>query len=199
VVVVHRQDWAGGYIGVAQEAGMSAESMAHPRTLITSDWPPDTAPALAEETHLGAAVVGGTLRLTDDSDPDALQATVAGERSSLVISTSPTGAVLTQTTDASGASVHPMYGQPELSAVTFLDGRPLPHTGVRIVEPNTDEVQPLGVLGEICARGHSQMIGYLDDPVGTAAVVDADGWLHTGDLGAMDEHGTITLAGRRTS
>lgn len=99
------------------------------------------------------------------------------------------------------------YGQPELSAVTCLGrpsaegdttvGPPLPHTGVRIVDPTTGHVRPLGVVGEVRARGHSQMIGYFDDPVGTAAAVDAEGWLRTGDLGAMDEHGMITLAGRR--
>ncbi|MFC4949638.1 class I adenylate-forming enzyme family protein [Pseudonocardia sp. GCM10023141] len=108
-----------------------------------------------------------------------------------------------------GASVHNLYGQTELSPVLSLTrrsdsradlvtsvGRPLPHTGARIVDPATGAVQPLGVAGEICARGYNQMLSYFDDPEATAATVDAEGWLHTGDLGSMDERGMITLSGR---
>jgi fatty-acyl-CoA synthase/long-chain acyl-CoA synthetase len=108
-----------------------------------------------------------------------------------------------------GASVHNLYGQTELSPVLCLTrrsdtredlvtsvGRPLPHTGAKIVDPATGEVQPLGVPGEICARGYNQMLGYVDDPAATAATVDGEGWLHTGDLGSMDSRGLITLSGR---
>jgi fatty-acyl-CoA synthase/long-chain acyl-CoA synthetase len=108
-----------------------------------------------------------------------------------------------------GASVHNLYGQTELSPVMCLTrrsdtredlvtsvGRPLPHTGARIVDPVTGEVAPLGVPGEVCARGYNQMIGYFDDADATAAAVDSGGWLHTGDLGSMDARGLITLSGR---
>jgi len=108
-----------------------------------------------------------------------------------------------------GASVHNLYGQTELSPVMCLTrrsdtredlvtsvGRPLPHTGARIVDPATGEVVPLGERGEVCARGYNQMIGYMDDSENSTATIDAEGWLHTGDLGSMDARGMITLSGR---
>lgn len=51
--------------------------------------------------------------------------------------------------------------------------------------------------GEVLIRGYSVMQGYLDDPEGTAAAVDADGWLHTGDLGSLDEGGRLKVIGRK--
>lgn len=51
--------------------------------------------------------------------------------------------------------------------------------------------------GEVLIRGYSVMQGYLDDPDGTAAAIDADGWLHTGDLGSLDEGGRLTVIGRK--
>lgn len=55
-------------------------------------------------------------------------------------------------------------------------GRPLPHTGARIVDPATGEVVGLGVVGEVCARGYNQMLCYYDAPEATAATVDDEGW-----------------------
>jgi fatty-acyl-CoA synthase len=108
-----------------------------------------------------------------------------------------------------GASVHNLFGQTELSPVLTVTrrgdtradqvgsvGRPLPQVEVKIVDPATGETVPLGTSGEICARGPQQLIEYYRDPEATAAAVDADGWLHMGDLGAMDERGVITLTGR---
>jgi fatty-acyl-CoA synthase len=51
-------------------------------------------------------------------------------------------------------------------------------------------------VGEICTRGYLVMDGYLGDPEATAAAIDADGWLHTGDLGSMDERGYCRITGR---
>jgi fatty-acyl-CoA synthase len=75
-------------------------------------------------------------------------------------------------------------------------GRPLPDTEVRIADPRTGETAACGAVGEICARGYLVMRGYLNAPEATAAAVDADGWLHTGDLGSMDERGYLRIAGR---
>ena len=75
-------------------------------------------------------------------------------------------------------------------------GRAFPHTEVRIADPADGATLPRGTIGEICTRGYHVMTGYLDDPDATTAAIDAGGWLHTGDLGAMDERGYCTVTGR---
>jgi fatty-acyl-CoA synthase len=75
-------------------------------------------------------------------------------------------------------------------------GRVGPHLEVKVVDPATGQTVPRGVAGEFCTRGYSVMAGYWDDPERTAQVIDADGWMHTGDLAAMDECGYIQITGR---
>jgi len=75
-------------------------------------------------------------------------------------------------------------------------GRPLPQTEVKITDVATGETVPCGTVGEICTRGYLVMDGYLGDREATAAAIDPDGWLHTGDLGSMDERGYCRIAGR---
>jgi fatty-acyl-CoA synthase len=75
-------------------------------------------------------------------------------------------------------------------------GRPLPNTEVRIADLRTGETAACDAVGEICTRGYLVMRGYLNAPEATAAAIDADGWLHTGDLGSMDERGYLRIAGR---
>jgi fatty-acyl-CoA synthase len=83
---------------------------------------------------------------------------------------------------------------PEDQAETV--GRPFPQTEVKIVDPATGLTAPLGRIGEICTRGYHVMTGYFDNPEGTAEAIDAEGWLHTGDLGSMDERGYCRVEGR---
>jgi acyl-CoA synthetase (AMP-forming)/AMP-acid ligase II len=75
-------------------------------------------------------------------------------------------------------------------------GRPLPGVAVKISDPATGNTVPAGQTGEICTRGACVMLGYFDDAEGTAKAVDADGWLHTGDLGLIDELGYLKVRGR---
>jgi fatty-acyl-CoA synthase len=75
-------------------------------------------------------------------------------------------------------------------------GRVGPHLEVKVVDPASGETVPRGVTGEFCTRGYSVMAGYWNDPGQTAEVVDADGWMHTGDLAAMDPYGYIQITGR---
>jgi fatty-acyl-CoA synthase len=83
---------------------------------------------------------------------------------------------------------------PEDKADTI--GRPLPFSEFRVVDPQTGDTVARNEIGELCARHDALMAGYFDDPVATAGAIDADGWLHTGDLGAMDERGFIRFTGR---
>jgi long-chain acyl-CoA synthetase len=66
----------------------------------------------------------------------------------------------------------------------------------KIVEPKTGERQPAGVVGEIMLRGENVMKCYYKDPATTAKTLRADGWLHSGDLGYMDEDGFVFVTGR---
>ena len=75
-------------------------------------------------------------------------------------------------------------------------GQAFPHTEISIRDPHANELLELGAVGEICTRGYAVMIGYNDDPEATAAAIDADGWLHTGDLGTMDAQGFVSITGR---
>ena len=84
----------------------------------------------------------------------------------------------------------------ELEARLATDGQPLPGLEVRAVDPETGRDQPPDVPGEILVRGYSVCEGYHNDPEKTAASLDGDGWLHTGDLGRLDERGRMTFVGR---
>jgi len=75
-------------------------------------------------------------------------------------------------------------------------GRPLPRLEVRIADIGTGATQPIGVSGEICVRGYQNMHGYCGPPELTASAIDKDGWLHMGDLGAMDSRGYLRITGR---
>ncbi len=75
-------------------------------------------------------------------------------------------------------------------------GRVHPHVEVEVVDPVTSETVPRGTTGELCTRGYSVMLGYWQEPEKTAEAVDADGWMHTGDLAIMDEQGYLSIVGR---
>ena len=75
-------------------------------------------------------------------------------------------------------------------------GRAHPQVEVAIADPATGERLPAGAVGEIITRGYHVMKGYFDDPAATREAIDADGWLHTGDLGSADERGYYRIEGR---
>ena len=81
---------------------------------------------------------------------------------------------------------------PETIATTV--GRAMPDLEVRVADGDREAAS--GETGEVLVRGFSVMAGYFEDPEATAAAIDADGWLHTGDLGTMDDRGYLKIAGR---
>jgi len=76
-------------------------------------------------------------------------------------------------------------------------GRPLPQTEIKIIDPASGATVPRGEIGEICARGYAVMKDYFDNPDATSSAIDREGWLHTGDLGSLDEYGYCRVRGRR--
>ncbi|AFD00642.1 Acyl-CoA synthetases (AMP-forming)/AMP-acid ligases II [Methanocella conradii HZ254] len=75
-------------------------------------------------------------------------------------------------------------------------GKPMPHAEIKIVDPKTGKMVPRGQPGEICARGYMIMKGYYNNPEATSLAIDKDGWLHTGDLGILDDEGYCKITGR---
>jgi fatty-acyl-CoA synthase len=75
-------------------------------------------------------------------------------------------------------------------------GRVGPHLEVKIVDPETGRTLPHGEPGELCTRGYSVMLGYWEEPDKTAEAIDAARWMHTGDLGVMDDEGYVNITGR---
>jgi fatty-acyl-CoA synthase len=101
------------------------------------------------------------------------------------------------------------YGQTESSPVITMSniddpfenrvmtvGHALANTEVRIVDPESGAPIPFGERGELCTRGYLVMMGYDNDPAATSKTIDAEGWLHTGDLAAMRPDGYISFKGR---
>ena len=71
-----------------------------------------------------------------------------------------------------------------------------PHLEVKIVDPESGAMVPRGATGELCTKGYSVMQGYWDDPARTAEAIDAEGFMHTGDLATMDDEGYVNIVGR---
>jgi fatty-acyl-CoA synthase len=84
----------------------------------------------------------------------------------------------------------------DLERRTSSIGRVHPHVEIKIIDPVTGETVERGQPGEFCTRGYSVMLGYWDDPEKTAEAIDADGWMHTGDLAEMREDGYCNIVGR---
>jgi fatty-acyl-CoA synthase len=108
-----------------------------------------------------------------------------------------------------GATFTIVFGQTECSPVASMTypsdpiedkagtiGLPMPNVEVKIIDPMTLETLPVGGIGEFCTRGYHVMHGYFENPDATAATVDTEGWLHTGDLCAMDDRGYCSIQGR---
>jgi len=101
------------------------------------------------------------------------------------------------------------YGETEASPLSHLTlredslerrtetvGTNLPHQEVKVVDVKSGATVPCGEVGEICFRGYHVMRGYYGDPEATAQAIDERGWLHSGDLGTMDEAGYVRITGR---
>lgn len=114
-----------------------------------------------------------------------------------------------RTTETLGCRTTILFGQTEMHGVIAQTrvtdspedqsetvGQPLPHLEVKIADEVTGEVRPIGEPGEICCRGYQNMIEYHEMPEETQTTIDAEGWLHMGDWGSMDERGFIKITGR---
>jgi fatty-acyl-CoA synthase len=111
--------------------------------------------------------------------------------------------------DMGASEITICYGQTEASPVitqTKTDdpigkrvstvGKPHPNVEVKIIDPVTGDEMPVGVPGELCTRGYNIMKGYYNNAEATREAIDAEGWLHTGDIAVMDSEGYLDITGR---
>lgn len=89
-------------------------------------------------------------------------------------------------------TANPSRGEKKLGSI----GLPLLNTDIKLVDPTTGDIAPVGQPGEICTKGPQIMVGYFNKPAETKHVIDADGYLHTGDVAIMDEEGYLRIVDR---
>jgi len=162
------------------------------------------------ETYRGNAMVGVPTMLVAMLEHPAFASTDLSSVKAICSggSTVP-AALVTLFEQKLGAPFTIVFGQTECSPVATMTmttdsiadksgtiGLPLPNMEVKIVNPDTGKTCAIGEIGEFCTRGYHVMLGYFEMPDATAAAIDADGWLHTGDLCAMDARGYCTVEGR---
>ena len=141
--------------------------------------------------------------------PDAATRDLSSLSSFLIGGSACSAALSRRTTEVTGTPVVIGFGQTEAFGVvtqtlltdsmadqTTTIGQPVADMEGRIADLATNETVPVDTQGEICVRGPQTMTGYYDMPEATAAAIDADGWLHTGDLGEMDARGYLKVTGR---
>jgi fatty-acyl-CoA synthase len=87
-------------------------------------------------------------------------------------------------------------GNDDFDTLVSKGGKPHEGVEVKIIDPSTEKTLPSNAQGEICVRGWNVMVGYYNKPEETEKTIDREGWLHTGDLGVLDEKGYLTFKGR---
>ena len=99
-----------------------------------------------------------------------------------------------QTESSPGSTMSAWTDSLELRTETV--GYAFPHVQCKVIDPETGKELPDGVDGEFCSRGYNIMKGYYKMPDATRAAIDADGWLHSGDLARRNQDGTYMITGR---
>ena len=196
------------HIGALGHAAVGAV-MRRATHVLASEWSPELYMALVERE-------GGTYSLLVPTMIEALLAHPGrrnyrlGTLRNLVSGAAVVEASLIRRADAElGCSIANIFGQTEMQGVVtgvFPDdlpqdqaetiGQAMPHVEVKVADTETGAVLPLGQPGEICVRGYLTMVGYFSMPEETAKTLRPDGWLHSGDLGTMDERGFLRITGR---
>lgn len=98
-------------------------------------------------------------------------------------------------TETSPVSTQTIIGTPIEKQVSTV-GTVQDHIEIKIVDSETGAIVPRGIAGELCTRGYSVMLKYWNNPEATNAVIDDNGWLHSGDLATMDVDGYVNITGR---
>ena len=162
------------------------------------------------ETYKGNAMVGvPTMLIAMMEHPRFASTDLSSVRAICAGGSTVPAALVTRLEQQLGANFTIVFGQTECSPVASMTrpddtvqdkagtiGPAMPHVQVKIIDPDSGRTLPVGQIGEYCTRGYHVMHGYFEMPEASAAAIDADGWLHTGDLCAMDDRGYCTVEGR---
>jgi fatty-acyl-CoA synthase len=170
-----------------------------------------TATLDAIEQERGTAVYGvPTMFIAELQDPSFNGRDLSSLRTGIMAGSPCPIEIMRQVIDRMGAREMTIaYGLTEASPVitqTRTDdplelrvetvGRPLPGLEVKVADPASDEALGDNLPGELCTRGHGVMLGYYNDPQATAAAIDAEGWLHSGDVAVRLPNGYYRITGR---
>jgi fatty-acyl-CoA synthase len=162
------------------------------------------------ETHRGThALMVPTMLIAVLEHPDCATRDLSSIQTMMSGASAVPEALVHRVMDRLGCRFSILFGQTEMHGVisqTRLTdsaadqagtvGQPLPDLEVKIADPATGAVVPIGEQGEICCRGYQNMLAYYEMPDETSATIDAEGWLHMGDLGTMDDRGFLKVTGR---
>ena len=171
--------------------------------------PGATLAAVAQE-HCTSLYGVPTMFIAELSHPDFESYDLSSLRTGIMAGSPCPVEVMKQVVDRMGMEeVTICYGMTETSPVSTQTrvtdslerrvgtvGQVHPHVEVKIVDPVTGLTAPRGEIGELCTRGYSVMLGYWDQAEQTDEVIDAARWMHTGDLGVMDDEGYLNITGR---
>jgi fatty-acyl-CoA synthase len=184
----------------------------HGATIVIPSAGFDPAAALLAVQETGATVLYGvpTMFIAELALPDFASYDLSTLRTGIMAgSPCPVEVMKRVVTEMHMAEVTIAYGMTETSPVSTQTrrdddlerrvstvGTVHPHVEVKVVDPESGLTLPRGEPGELCTRGYSVMLGYWDEPEKTADVLDAAGWMHTGDLATMDADGYVNIVGR---
>jgi fatty-acyl-CoA synthase len=164
----------------------------------------------AFETHRGThTLVVPTMLIAMLDHPDVATRDLSSLRTILSGAASVPASLVRRTISTLDCQFSILFGQTETHGVVSQTrvtdspedqagtvGQPLPQLEVKIADPATGGPVPVDTPGEICVRGYQNMLGYYGLPAETAVTIDADGWLHMGDLASMDARGYLRITGR---
>lgn len=164
---------------------------------------------LIEAEKVNCSLIVPTMILALLNHPDAQTRDLSSFNSILSGAAAVPEALVKRAKATFGVEFAIMYGQTESNG-PFLEtftsdsdelqsqtiGRPIPHVEVKVIDIDTFETVPVNTIGEYWVRGFNVMTEYYGQPEETAAALPGDGWLRTGDLGTMDEHGYFRITGR---
>ena len=180
----------------------------HATLVLMSSWSAPVALELVETEHVEIINAVPTMLIGMLAEEDVDRRDLSSLKSVLAGGSTVSADIVRRLQERLGLRVYIIFGQTECGPVATMThsddspddkqntvGTPMPGFEVRIVDPDTGQTTPIDTLGEFVARGGT-MAGYFENDQATEAAFDQDGWLHTGDLCAMDGRGYLRVEGR---